>query len=68
MCQCGLRDSIAISKDKGVLGTRTFLKDIDVTMDYAGSFDREEVIDYMVTNHTNRVREQLKTQKNSFGQ
>ena len=27
-----------------------FLKDIDVTMDYAGSFDREEVIDYMVTN------------------
>ena len=28
-----------------------FLKDIDVTMDYAGSFDREEVIDYMVTNH-----------------
>ena len=28
-----------------------FLKDIDITMDYAGSFDREEVIDYMVTNH-----------------
>ena len=28
-----------------------FLKDIDVTMDYAGSFDREEVIDYMVSNH-----------------
>ena len=28
-----------------------FLTDIDVTMDYAGSFDREEVIDYMVTNH-----------------
>ena len=28
-----------------------FLKDIDVTMDYAGSFDRDEVIDYMVTNH-----------------
>ena len=25
-----------------------FLKDIDVTIDYAGSFDREEVIDYMV--------------------
>ena len=28
-----------------------FFKDIDLTMDYAGSFDREEVIDYMVTNH-----------------
>ena len=28
-----------------------FLKDIDITMDFAGSFDREEVVDYMVTNH-----------------
>ena len=25
-----------------------FLKDIDVTIDYAGSFDREEVIDYII--------------------
>ena len=33
-----------------------FLKDIDVTMDYAGSFDREEVIDYMVTNHDFRCQ------------
>ena len=28
-----------------------FLKDIDMTMDYAGSFGKEEVVDYMVTNH-----------------
>ena len=33
-----------------------FLKDIDVTMDYAGSFDREEVIDYMVINHDFRYQ------------
>ena len=33
-----------------------FLKDIDLTMDYAGSFDREEVIDYMVTNHDFRCQ------------
>ena len=33
-----------------------FLIDIDVTMDYAGSFDREEVIDYMVTNHDFRCQ------------
>ena len=33
-----------------------FLKDIDVTMDYAGSFDREEVIDYMVINHDFRCQ------------
>ena len=33
-----------------------FLKDIDVTMDYAGSFDRDEVIDYMVTNHDFRCQ------------
>ena len=33
-----------------------FLKDIDITMDYAGSFDREEVIDYMVTNHDFRCQ------------
>ena len=33
-----------------------FLKDIDVTMDYAGSFDREEVIGYMVTNHDFRCQ------------
>ena len=33
-----------------------FLKDIDVTMDYAGSFDREELIDYMVTNHDFRCQ------------
>ena len=32
--------------DRGI-----FLKDIDITMDYAGSFDREEVVNYMVTNH-----------------
>ena len=28
----------------------------DVTMDYAGSFDREEAIDYMVTNHDFRCQ------------
>ena len=33
-----------------------FLKDIDITMDYAGSFEREEVIDYMVTNHDFRCQ------------
>ena len=33
-----------------------FLKDIDLTMDYAGSFDREQVIDYMVTNHDFRCQ------------
>ena len=33
-----------------------FLKDIDVTMDYTGSFDREEVIVYMVTNHDFRCQ------------
>ena len=33
-----------------------FLKDIDVTMDYAESFDREEVIAYMVTNHDFRCQ------------
>ena len=33
-----------------------FLKDIDITMDYTGSFDREEVIDYMVTNHDFRCQ------------
>ena len=43
-----------------------FLKDIDITMDYAGSFDREEVIDYMVTNHDFGVREQLKTQQKLY--
>ena len=43
-----------------------FLKDIDVTMDYAGSFDREEVIDYMVTNLTFGVREQLKRQQKLY--
>ena len=33
-----------------------FLKDFDITMDYAGSFNREEVIDYMVTNHDFRCQ------------
>ena len=33
-----------------------FLKDIDLTMDHAGSFDREEVVDYMVTNHDFRCQ------------
>ena len=33
-----------------------FLKDVDITMDYAGSFDREEVIDYLVTNHDFRCQ------------
>ena len=33
-----------------------FLKDVDITMDYAGSFDREEVIDYMVINHDFRCQ------------
>ena len=33
-----------------------FLKDIDITMDYAVSFDREEVIDCMVTNHDFRCQ------------
>ena len=51
MCQCGIRDSIAISKDKKYCERGLFLKDIDMTMDYAGSFDKEEVVDYMVTNH-----------------
>ena len=32
------------------------LKDINITMDYAGSFDREKVIDYMVTNHDFRCQ------------
>ena len=51
VCKCGIWDSSAISTDTVVCRTRTFLKDIDVTMDYAGSFDKEEVINYMVTNH-----------------
>ena len=33
-----------------------FLKDIDVNMDYAGNFDREEVIDFTVTNHDFRCK------------
>ena len=33
-----------------------FLKDIDITIDFAGSFDREEAIDYMVTNHEFRCQ------------
>ena len=33
-----------------------FLKNIDLTMDYAGSFDREQVIDYTVTNHDFRCQ------------
>ena len=53
---CGIWDSIAISTDTGVSRTRNILKDIDVTMDYAGSFDREEVIDYMVTNRDFRCQ------------
>ena len=35
---------------------RLFLKDIDITMEYACSFDREEVIDYMITNHDFRCQ------------
>ena len=33
-----------------------FLRDIDINIDYAGSFDREEVFYYMATNHDFRCQ------------
>jgi hypothetical protein len=34
-----------------------FLKDLDVTMDYAGSFDKEEVMDYLTTHQGFRLQD-----------
>ena len=42
-----------------------FLKDIDITMDYAGSFDQEEVAIWLPF-MTFGVREQLKTQQKLY--
>ena len=41
---------------RSTLNEDFFLKYIDIAMDYAGSFDREKVIDYMVINHDSRCQ------------
>ncbi len=38
-------------RNGGYIGIVFFLKDIDVTIDYAGSFDKYEVINYFAKMH-----------------
>ena len=55
MCQFDYESVLQFLRTKEYGKRGVFLKDIDITMGYAGSFNRE-VIHYMVTNHDFRCQ------------